>query len=105
MTLTDSGALGYFDSFEIAENEDTCATYGGKQGEIGYTEEIETYVHISFTNADEGPWRFGTYEELYNTVYNGGEFPWDDNAPTDNKFLGMKDGAQVLALTFFALAS
>ena len=109
MTLADDDADGFWDSWTIAEDADaetgTCPTYGGQAGTVGYTEEIDTYVYLTFTNTGEN-WRLGTYDDLYDTVFNGGVFPWDDNAVSeDNRFMGMKDGAINLSAQYATLFS
>ena len=42
---------------------------------------------------------------MYNTVDNGGLFPWDDNEPSDSIFKGMKAGAFKTAASLVALSS
>ena len=42
---------------------------------------------------------------MYNTVDNGGLFPWDDNAPSDNIFKGLRASAFKTAASFSALAA
>ena len=63
---------------------------------MGYTPEIDTYVYLTFTDdaGEEEYWRLGTYDEVYDTVINGGVFPWDDNeVDVDNRYIGMKGSA------------
>ena len=82
-----------------------CPTYDGQAGTVGYTKEIDTYVYLQFTDTGEA-WRLATFDELYNTVDNGGLFPWDDNTPhPDNLILGVKSSAIKTAASFAALAS
>ena len=65
--------------------------------------EIDTYTYLVFDARPDEYWRFATYNELYNTVDNGGLFPWDDNLPR-NSFLGMK-AAYRTTLSFIALST
>jgi hypothetical protein len=101
MTMT-ADADGFWASFIVAVDADApvgdCATYNGQSGTIAYTEEIDTYVYLTFTSTGEN-WRFGTYADLYDTVRDGGIFPWDDNSVDEesNKLIGMKDASITLS--------
>jgi hypothetical protein len=81
--LFDNNADDYWTTFAISAlvgDADSCATYAGQTGTVGYTEDIETYLYLTFTGTGEN-WRFATYDEMYSTNTNGGYFPWDDNKP------------------------
>ena len=100
--MADSTASGWYDSFTVAVEADACPTYGGVEGVVGYTEEIDTYTYLTLTDPTEY-WRVATFVDMYNTVENGGLFPWDDNRPTDDVFKGMKQAGEYLSLTAAAL--
>ena len=53
---------------------------------------METYVYLKFDSTGAS-WRLATYDEMYSTVTNGGYFPWDDNAPKSDNWLGLRMGA------------
>jgi hypothetical protein len=85
-------------------SEEGCEINFGRTGTVGYTESIDTYVYLRFDDTGEA-WRFATFEEMYNTVNNGGLFAWDDNAPTDSKFSGIRSSASSLVLSAAAVSS
>ena len=107
LLLKDEDDVPSWDTFELTapdDDADGCATYAGQTGKVGYTEEIDTYVYLEFDDSGE-KWRFATYQEMYNTVDNGGLFPWDDNAPSDNIFKGMKAGAFKTVASLIAIST
>ena len=89
---------------EDDEDNEDCETYAGATGAVRYTEELETYVYLTFDGTLED-WRFATYDELYSTNSNGGYFPWDDNSPSNSLLMGLRDDANKIMLSFAALAS
>ena len=81
MTLIDADSDTYWDSFTIAQDEDNCKDYGGKQGLVQYILKDDRYTNIQFEDTNE-IWKLATFEEMYATVDNGGIFPGDGEAPT-----------------------
>ena len=102
MTLVDTDADTYWDSFTITEDAENCATYGGKTGLIQYILASSTYTSLVFDDTG-AEWPLATYEEFYDTVDNGGLFWWDEDPGTTWSILsgGLLSGSNEL----FALSS
>ena len=98
ITLASAAGTGIFDSFTVTVDAVGCPTYGGVEGVVGHTEDIDTYTYLTFTDPAEY-WRVATFDDMYDTVDNGGMFPWDDNQNTDNRFKGVRQGGEYLYLT------
>ena len=68
IVLSDDDDVPSWDSFTITptldadgvEVVDGCPTYATKEGKVGYTEEIDTYVYLEFTETGE-KWRLATF--------------------------------------------
>ena len=98
LTLADAAGTGKYDSFTVTVDAVGCPTYGGVEGVVGYQADIDTYTYLTFTDPEEF-WRVATFADMYDTVENGGMFPWDDNTPTDNIYKGVRQGGEYLFLT------
>jgi hypothetical protein len=83
MTLVDTDSDTYWDSFSISAGDTDCLTYGGKTGLIQYILSTSTYTNLVFDDGIAGEdWKLATFDEMYDTVDNGGVFWWDDEPKT-----------------------